>query len=280
LLVQQGIAGSGQEMGLEAMRLALSDPLLSLDPEGDPPGNRGLLRPGARLLVVIVSDEDDCSDPTGTRVTLLPPTCGDVCQEDADCPGPGHYCLENVIDPTERRCQENACETPAGRAQLEPVETYVNFLENLDDGTGTGRKRDVSLAVIGSVDTAGNPERCRAAETEAQGVAVRYAEAVALMGDNGYIDSICRDSYAQTLERVAALVSAPQIIDLPGEPPDPSLVRITIQRSSVAEPIECRSGDGFTFEPAVGDAPSRVVMEGRCRLRSGDSLSVRFVCAG
>ncbi|MCB9796382.1 MAG: lamin tail domain-containing protein, partial [Alphaproteobacteria bacterium] len=53
-LVAQGISGSGIEMGLEAARMALSEPLLS--------GlNAGFLRDEANLAFIIVSDEDDTS---------------------------------------------------------------------------------------------------------------------------------------------------------------------------------------------------------------------------
>jgi hypothetical protein len=63
-----GVCGSGREQGLEAARLALSEPLVS-------GANAGFVRRGARLVVVIVSDEDDCSDPEGTGTGESPPAC-------------------------------------------------------------------------------------------------------------------------------------------------------------------------------------------------------------
>ncbi|MEZ4241069.1 MAG: VWA domain-containing protein [Myxococcota bacterium] len=53
--VQIGIGGSDKEKGLEAAWYALSPEMLVLH-------NVGFLRPQANLLVVVVSDEDDCSD--------------------------------------------------------------------------------------------------------------------------------------------------------------------------------------------------------------------------
>ena len=50
-----GTEGSQFEAGLSAMWSALSAPLATHE-------NRGFLRDGARLVVVVVSDEDDCSD--------------------------------------------------------------------------------------------------------------------------------------------------------------------------------------------------------------------------
>jgi hypothetical protein len=53
-MVAVGITGSGIEMGLEAGRLALSEPLVSTD-------NAGFLREEANLAFIFVSDEDDSS---------------------------------------------------------------------------------------------------------------------------------------------------------------------------------------------------------------------------
>jgi len=53
--VRVGVDGAGMEKGLEAASHALSAPMLS-------GYNMGFLRPDANLLLVFVSDEDDCSD--------------------------------------------------------------------------------------------------------------------------------------------------------------------------------------------------------------------------
>ncbi len=65
-MVAQGISGSGLEMGLEAVRLATSAPLMTFDdvgapvPDGGAP-NDGFLRAEANFSVLIVSDEEDSS---------------------------------------------------------------------------------------------------------------------------------------------------------------------------------------------------------------------------
>ena len=61
-MVAVGITGSGIEMGLEAARLALSEPLLSTTTDG-------LVREDANLSVIFLSDEDDNS-PLGADVYL------------------------------------------------------------------------------------------------------------------------------------------------------------------------------------------------------------------
>lgn len=270
-LVRQGIAGSPQEMGLEAMRLALSGPKASKE-------NRGFLRKGSRLLVVIVSDEDDCSDPTGTALAI--DACNrSACSTDDDCGGDGSYCLPNYIDAA-FTCQPNVCESEAGRALLEPVGTYVDFLRNLDDGTGTGRKRDVFLAVIGAVsdDEELSPERCQSEEDSASGIAVRYKEAVEAMGSEGYLDSICAGEYGSSLEAIARLVNTPQVIDLERAPADGRLLTVEIERQDGSR-IRCRDGDGFAYEPPTKQAGARVILEDSCRLQPGDQLGIRLFCA-
>lgn len=53
-MVAQGVSGSGIEMGLEAARLALTEPLVSGE-------NAGFLREEANLSILVVSDEEDSS---------------------------------------------------------------------------------------------------------------------------------------------------------------------------------------------------------------------------
>jgi len=57
-----GINGSPQETPFEAARIALTETgFWTVLPDGGSP-NAGFLRPGGRLLVVVASDEDDCSE--------------------------------------------------------------------------------------------------------------------------------------------------------------------------------------------------------------------------
>ena len=258
LLIGQGVVGSGQEMPYEAIRLALSPPLIDTPLDAVPPGNRGLLRPGARLVVVVVSDEDDCSDPTGTAVTLQPGTCGAACKSDSECTADGAFCL---IEPgtTQRSCSQDACETQAGRAALLPTSGYVDFLKNLDDGTGTGRKREVYLSVIGPVDSLGHPIRCQSATDEANGAGVRHVQAVTAMGDRGLIASICADDFGSALRQIASLVSEPQVLDLPSDPADGKLLVVDIERAG--EPTAdggLLATDAGAVDASVTAAPSAV----------------------
>ena len=59
-----GVYGSNVERGLEAMRLALSAPNIQSE-------NKGFLRDGARLAVIVVSDEEDQSQLPVTQYTAF-----------------------------------------------------------------------------------------------------------------------------------------------------------------------------------------------------------------
>jgi hypothetical protein len=81
-IVAQGISGSGIEMGLEAVRLAVSAPLLSA--AGDGTGaNDGFIRPEANFSVLIVSDEEDSSPlPVNDYLSLYADLKGDDAYRD------------------------------------------------------------------------------------------------------------------------------------------------------------------------------------------------------
>jgi hypothetical protein len=174
----------------------------------------------------------------------------------------------------------SACETAEGRALLPPVEDYVEFLRGLDDGTGSGRRREVFVAAIAPVtdDAAHEPARCRSDTDEAYGVGRRYRELTDALGDHGFIGSICADGYGDTLRGIAHLVSAPQTLDLPGDPVDGRLLRVVVLRASGGVDV-CTVGGGFTYEPRVGDAPARVTMRGDCLLENGDAVRLERYCA-
>lgn len=163
-LVTLGTLGDGFEKGLEAMRLALS----CEGPQGglfgeccregvfDPScvANPAFLRPDAGLLVVVLSDEADCSDPSVNPRASRRAICkyGPMDGEDADtlpdgyadpdlCPeGDPAVCFArecgalNADDCYRARCivdrgdNENCLWHPEA---LTPVADYVDFLRSL-----------------------------------------------------------------------------------------------------------------------------------------------------
>lgn len=125
-MVAVGITGSGMEMGLEAARLALSEPLLSTE-------NEGFLREEASLSVIVVSDEQDSSpDEVDAYVTFLVGLKGELAFRD-------HH-LANVSavigkDPPEFEgdpsCSSSHGEAVYGSRYIKAVEYTEGLLESI-----------------------------------------------------------------------------------------------------------------------------------------------------
>jgi len=258
--------------------LALSEPLLSTTLNAAPAGNAGLLRKASRLLVIIVSDEDDCSDPTGKALAIESVCRVGECTQDAECGGEGHYCLP---ERSGFGCGANACEIPGkeGRDRLAPTSEFVQFFQNLDDGTG--RKREVFLAVVGAVDASLNPARCKeegGTGDDAYGVAFRYKQAIGAMGSNGLIQSICASDYGPALKRIADLVSAPQRLEIEDGPADGHLLQVEVTRTS-GTTQRCLFGSGFDFDAATSSRKASITLKGDCLLKNGDNIGIKLICA-
>ena len=83
-----GTDGDTYEKGLEAVERALTPPLV------DRPPNKGFLREDAYLVIIFLSDENDCSDR------------GELCQEKSDCPDPDNYaCRQDPVERDRKYCR-------------------------------------------------------------------------------------------------------------------------------------------------------------------------------
>ena len=252
-LVRQGIKGSGQESPFEAVRLALTPPLSSTDVrEG---GTAGFLRDGARLLVVVVSDEEDCSSterPPG--VILDSDTSHDLCSEQAE--------------------------------RLTPVRSYYERFRSLTDGTGA--TREVLWATIGPVGLTdkradkvldGNFVRNADCPTS-YGPGYRQREMAALF-DSGLanLDSICRASYRETLVNIASLARSSQSIEVVNLP-DARLVQVQVTREDGQIQTCSVAGGELSYEPAQEGRAARLYFQSSCPRRPTDQkLEVKVLCA-
>jgi len=238
-----GTSGAGKEQGLRAMQLALTDRIT----DGT---NAGFLRPGARLAVVIVSDEDDCSDPANPPAIVYPAT-GDACHTDAE------------------------------RAKLPPVSDFVTALE----GTLGGEKRDVVVAVIAGIDPLTN-QAVQPACNGAGSAAKRYLTLVNAFGAEALADDVCLADFSATLGRIANLIG--QQVTLSQAPADPRLLAVSVARAdgsttpctvAQAESAAVTSADAV-FAPASGARAPTVSLQNRCALQAGDEVLVKILCAG
>jgi hypothetical protein len=255
-LVQQGTSGSGQETPFEALRLALSGDLAQRPlAEG---GNAGFLRDGARLLITVLSDEDDCSE------TDRPPkvAIGDL--------------------PSLNECSRDS-------NLLTPVNDYQQFLSQLLTD-GEGNRREVIYTAIAPVgratkqaqeimdSTANDQVRNIDCPTSNQGGLRHRAMAEAFDPSLINLDSICQDSFQQTLLTIAELASVSQSLDI-ANLPDPHVAQINITRKG-GEVTHCTTLNGLTYDKPQANKPVRFRFSGECKRRADDvGLDVQLLCA-
>ncbi len=254
-LVRQGTSGSGQETPFEAVRLALLTELI--DTPMSEGGNQGFLRDGARLLIVVLTDEDDCSE------TARPPVV-QVTDNTA------------VADCTER---ENELTTVS--------EYHRQLTQDLKDSNGTAK--EVIWTAIAPVSI-----NNKSAQAIVDGAQVRNVDcptsnqagyrlrAMAERFDNTLInlDSICRTSYRDTLINIAQLAGVVQSLDIENVP-DPGLLQFVITRADGKRETCTIANDGLVnFSRSEDGASAKVQFGNQCRRRADDvSLTLKILCA-
>lgn len=243
--VNVGTNGAGKEQGLRAALLAVTDRI------GDG-ANAGFLRPGARLAVIVVSDEDDCSDPATPPAIIYVPNGPDRCHSDAE------------------------------QALLPPVASYVTALR----GPLAGQARDVLVAVIAAVDPLTKqpaPPACNPNGYQAK----RYRAFVDAFGQQGLIDDVCQADFSATLRAIAGLIDPGQTIELAETPADPKLLTVSVAHAAGGT-TSCPllpAGSGASATGVVYVAPqpghaAKLVFQGGCTLAQGDQVHVQVLCAG
>jgi hypothetical protein len=246
--VRLGTYGSGKEQPLRAIRLALSDRIA----DGT---NAGFLRPGARLAIVILTDEDDCSDSGGNL-------------------------------PTGSSTGQAACHDPAVKFaadQMDSVTDLVSFLR----GPIEGETRDPIVAVIAGFDETPphDPNQCG---TSYDAPTRLDALVTALGAENAFKDSICRTDFGPGLQGIADLL-VPQTVPIEGAGalPDPRMLAVSITRPD-GEVVGCpvaaagtpeAPSAGAVYTPQAGGSPATLSFQNACVLRQNDRVDVRIVCA-
>ncbi len=255
-LVQQGTSGSGQETPFEAARLALASDLASVPVEDG--GNGGFLRDRARLLVVVVSDEDDCSEMARPPLVYV----GNETSRD--------YCGEQ------------------GSSLTQVAEYHRIFTQDLKDATGA--QRDIVWAAIAPVSRAdkvaqpvldNNILRNVDCPTSFEPGARHRLMAQLFDPSLANLDSICKESYRETLVAIAALANVSQTLDVKNVP-DPRLLQLEISRhDGTVQRCTMANGGISSFDAPAGNQPGRVHFGGVCFRRADDaSVKIKLLCAG
>ena len=261
--VRVGTLGSGKEQGLRAALLAVTDRIA----DGK---NAGFLRTGTRLVVVVVSDEDDCSDPFGAG---SPQVVGDQTQ----CHDTGVKNLAGVV--------------PAPAGQLPATSLYVDALRTTPLA---GEIRPVLVAAVVGVDQAGDPTcgdtagnpNCTAGSgcATAYDRSDRYKQFEAAFTPGGFLDSVCRPDFSATLRQIATLIG--QEVPLNAEPADWRLLSVSVVRPGGAR-VACTVGlagaggsPDVTYTAATSTRPPTLTFGGACMLSAGDQIDLKILCAG
>jgi hypothetical protein len=260
-LVHQGTSGSGQETPFEAVRLALLGGPSTI-PLADG-GNQGFLRDGARLLVVVLTDEDDCSEVVQSGPDWRPTVTVSDDLLVADC-----------------TVQANS---------LYPVSEYHRlFTTQLPSRDGS--PRDLVWAAIAPVSRS-TPH---AAQQVTQDGHVRNIDcptsnqagyrhlAMAQLFDPSLanLDSICRESFRETLIHIASLASVSQILEVT-DVFDGRLMRVAITRADGGVDTCTLLNEGLlSFTSGLDGGTAKVQFGHQCLRRADDTaISVQLLCA-
>jgi len=173
-----GVCGSGQEQGLLAMRRALE-------------ANPAFVQENSRLIVVFLSDEQDCSDP----------------DRDLNLSLSADRCVEEALQP--------------GGGLLGPVSAYADFLQGL-----TPRVTVASIvSASGSIPTvtpglcsdpacesacsSGSSPRSSPCWCGGMSAGSRYLDLVQAFGGSSFGVSICEPDFDLAMQRLATVALGP-----------------------------------------------------------------------
>lgn len=240
--VLAGTCGSGQEQALNAARMALEAAVAgqqkdTLTIAGAPAWDAATRtasapaewpHPGAKLVVVFVGDEDDCSTyrPGANESVVASGAAGaDTCVGDATL--------------------------PAGQQRETPVSQFLDYLTGLGRPMGAAFIVGTSQTICGRdnggvtdlctpgkcCDTVctGNVNICSTATCGAQAAGYRYLElsqGLKSRGADVVTGSICDPDFSQLLDQIANVVRPPSGLILPTQPAEGVITSLRIADSS------------------------------------------------
>ncbi|MFT3835711.1 MAG: VWA domain-containing protein [Myxococcaceae bacterium] len=262
-LVQQGTHGSGQETPYEAVRLALIDQSQITLEQG---GNGGFFRDRARLLVVVLSDEDDCSEEVRPPLVHI-----------GDDPS-----VDDCLD------QQNS-ETPVS-------EYFRIFTQDAKDTQGN--TREIIWGEIAAVSTVNKmpgtfmdpnpPNQIRNIDCPTSNAPAYRHFAMAQNFDPSLqnLDSICRldvngnPDYVQTLINLADLANIAQVLEVNGVP-DPRMLQMAITRADGNVQLCTQANGGLgTWDAPTAGQPGRIHFNASCKRRADDrAIAIKMLCA-
>lgn len=258
-----GTAGSFKEQPFRTIQLALTDRIQ----DGT---NAGFLRPGAKLAVVVLSDEDDCSDSPPISIST---TDG----------GGNADCHTLAIKQTSLDSASEFASFLQGPIQGEQRDAVLGAIVGVAPGT-------LDLACTTNAVCATPPPACTACCSTALDRGDRFTWALDALGPaRTRLASICDTSFAQALEDLATAIMS-DTLPLEGAPADWRMLVVSVAKpaggtvacttasAEESTPTEIGAADAVYTPPQMG-GPS-LTFQGACALDPGDRIDVNVVCAG
>jgi hypothetical protein len=274
--IKVGSCGSNEEQHLEAARLAIQKVV-----SGQQPIQKGeFLHDKAKLVVVWVGDEDDCSNPADPNVAIV-----------------------LTGDPGSDTCVAN--KNPAGQPVQFPVSDYDGYFASLGRPFAAG-------FVVSATCSSGtcSPATCTGPNGQ-NGFApgkrfLDLAGRLSARGDSVVEGSVC-DQFGPILSAVADLVKAPSSLSLPTQPASSEITVVRIVDSSGNQRKVCQQAQsadqtatsGWWFMPCGSTSDPPPVASGTtaciyinhasstCEANPGETYSAEYLgvtppggCAG
>ena len=268
-----GQSGCGFEHQFAAITRALG-----VDGRAAPAENQGFLRPDALLAIVLITNEDDCSESpgvpffdTGSNFNIasqLGPPINFRCNEFGHLCDGGHPKRRPPANDPAASVTYGTCTSNDSEGFLLAVRDTANRIKSLkgDDGqivvaaiTGPAAPYAVHWRNPSSPDASCGaascpwPETthsCLAADGSFGDPAVRVAELVSHFGDNGRLLSICDDDFGPALgdiaDNITRYVSAPCIVGQVAKRPGTTRDDCTVTDAETGGSVpSCHDTNGF-----------------------------------
>jgi hypothetical protein len=244
--VHQGDWGSGKEQPLRAMRASLDASMVTTSQ------NFGFLRAGARLGVIILTDEDDCSESQATKQITSDAVCHSI-----------------AIDSTD----------------FDSLNGFVSYLDTTVRAVTDGEPPIV--AVIAGFGSGTDPSGCTSTAFSSSAKPRRLGAFLdrldAAHPGRAYPFSVCQN-YGDALAVIAqALI--PQTMPLQQAPADYRMMVVSVQRgtSTVPCPMAAAGAAGAPAADVVYTPPSgslaTLTFQNACKLLPGDNVNIQILCA-
>ncbi len=176
--------GSGDERAFSSFKAALANPQ-----------NSAFLRPGAFLAVIILSDEDDFSDPSRPE---------------------GSW-----------QFQGGVADHSYSNSHLETVQSYVSYLDTLTGSDPAARRYNVSaVTVLDNTCLASHRQ-----QTSATIIGQRYISLANATG--GVLADLCSPSYATALEQIQQRISELSTQFFLNRAPNPTSIQVWVNGLSI-----------------------------------------------